>query len=179
MKPVSKKGQLKKWIDDRGFGFIKPDEGGKDVFLHISAVKRASRRPQVGDTIFYEQITEPDGKIRATKAAIQGVTLPYQPKQRKKTKRQYLTGVIGITISIAIVFVVEQLSSRNSPSPVTSVTEPECKIKGNISWNNGKKLYHLPGMEDYKSTQIDFDRGERWFCTESEAINAGWQKAPL
>ncbi|WP_449240187.1 hypothetical protein [Coleofasciculus chthonoplastes] len=33
-------------------------------------------------------------------------------------------------------------------------------------------------MEDYQSTIIDPAKGERWFCTESEAIESGWHKAP-
>ncbi|MDJ1170725.1 cold shock domain-containing protein [Roseofilum sp. BLCC_M154] len=36
MKPTLHKGQLATWKDDRGFGFIQPDNGGKEVFLHIS-----------------------------------------------------------------------------------------------------------------------------------------------
>jgi cold shock CspA family protein len=74
MEPILHKGQLKTWNDDRGFGFIKPEESGKDVFLHISAIKEASRRPQTGDTILYQRVVEPDSKLRAAKASIQGVS---------------------------------------------------------------------------------------------------------
>ena len=33
------KGTIKLWNEDRGFGFIKPDAGGNDVFFHVSALK--------------------------------------------------------------------------------------------------------------------------------------------
>ena len=55
--------------------------------------------------------------------------------------------------------------------------KPGCNIKGNISIDTGNKLYHLPGMKDYEITIIS-RTGERWFCTESEAIASGWKKAP-
>lgn len=51
-----------------------------------------------------------------------------------------------------------------------------CTIKGNIS-SSGEKIYHLEGCASYNVTKIDEARGERWFCTEEEAITAGWRKA--
>lgn len=52
-----------------------------------------------------------------------------------------------------------------------------CGIKGNISLNTGEKIYHMPGQTDYDDTRIRLDRGERWFCSEADAVAAGWRKA--
>lgn len=187
MKPVLHKGQLTTWKDDRGFGFIKPDHGGKEVFLHISALKGAGRRPKAGDTILYRLTTEASGKIRASNASIQGVksrsplalgsasSLANKPKKKRRVS---LATLIGFGVMAAIAIFTMEFSGSHSPSPVTSLVKPGCKIKGNISITTGNKLYHIPGMEDYESTKIDSSHGEKWFCTEQEAIENGWRKAP-
>jgi endonuclease YncB( thermonuclease family) len=51
----------------------------------------------------------------------------------------------------------------------------DCKIKGNISKNG--HLYHVPGGRSYAATKIDASKGERWFCSETEAAAAGWTPA--
>lgn len=178
MKPALRKGQLETWKDDRGFGFIKPDDCSKEVFLHISALKGASRRPKIGDTIFYELTTEANGKVRASNASIEGVALLPLPTKQRVKKRGLVETVIGIGVIAGIALFTMEFSRSRSPSPITSITKPGCTIKGNISINTGNKIYHLPGMEDYESTVIDPASGERWFCTESEAIKNGWRKAP-
>lgn len=53
---------------------------------------------------------------------------------------------------------------------------PGCEIKGNF---RKEKIYHLPGQRWYDETKIDPDNGERWFCTESEAVENGWRKAKV
>lgn len=68
-------GKLVRWEDDRGFGFIQPDDGGTNVFVHISAIDKAGRRPQVGDRLSYTLQTQMDGKIRAINARLLGVPL--------------------------------------------------------------------------------------------------------
>jgi len=52
-----------------------------------------------------------------------------------------------------------------------------CDIKGNIGFDSGKKIYHLPGQDYYNETNIDPAYGERWFCTEEEAQANGWRKS--
>lgn len=59
------------------------------------------------------------------------------------------------------------------PAPVA----PEgCLIKGNIA-SDGERIYHVPGQQNYEETRIDTARGERWFCTETDAVAAGWRRA--
>lgn len=69
------KGVLKTWKEDRGFGFIKPDDGGKDIFIHISALKGMSRRPSAGDVIHYQVAKDSRGKYKAINAQIDGVSI--------------------------------------------------------------------------------------------------------
>jgi endonuclease YncB( thermonuclease family) len=51
-----------------------------------------------------------------------------------------------------------------------------CLIKGNIS-SEGERIYHVPGGRWYDATKINESKGERWFCSEAEAIAAGWRAA--
>lgn len=59
----------------------------------------------------------------------------------------------------------------------TEPPDPSCNIKGNISISSGEKIYHVPGQRNYDDTEISPEFGERWFCTEEEAVAAGWRKA--
>jgi len=56
----------------------------------------------------------------------------------------------------------------------TKVSPNGCPIKGNIN-GRGERIYHTPWSRDYTKTRINLSAGERWFCTESEAIGAGWR----
>jgi endonuclease YncB( thermonuclease family) len=54
-----------------------------------------------------------------------------------------------------------------------------CNIKGNVTYDGGKKEYTLPGCHNYIQTIVERFRGEDWFCSEEEAKAAGFTKAPI
>jgi len=70
----------------------------------------------------------------------------------------------------------EQRNSSIITPLIAPVTSDGCGIKGNIS-RSGEQIYHIPGMRDYDQTQINERGGERWFCSEAEAQDAGWRRA--
>ena len=60
-------GTVKFFNAERGYGFIKPDDGGRDVFVHITAVERAGLKSLTeGQRLSYE--VEPDKKGKGPKA---------------------------------------------------------------------------------------------------------------
>ena len=50
-----------------------------------------------------------------------------------------------------------------------------CAIKGNVTAHG--KIYHMPWSPWYARIKMDPDKGRRWFCTEAEAVAAGWRPA--
>lgn len=100
------------------------------------------------------------------------------PKKFKRKSSSLLQKIIIVIIGVVTALIAIEFKGSRVPSPITAITKPGSNIKGNISLTTGNKIYHVPGMEDYESTIIDSTRGERWFCTESEALSNGWRKAP-
>jgi len=65
--PMAMTGTVKFFNAERGYGFIKPDDGGRDVFVHITAVERAGLKSLIeGQRISFD--VEPDKKGKGPKA---------------------------------------------------------------------------------------------------------------
>jgi CspA family cold shock protein len=68
-------GTLKMWKADRGFGFIKDDSGGPDIFLHVSAVQSAGVDPddlRIGELLTFDVEAGRDGRTKASNVRRRG-----------------------------------------------------------------------------------------------------------
>ena len=92
---MHKNGKIASWNDDKGYGFISPISGGKQVFVHISSFSNRNRRPEIGQIVTYGISTDKQGRSCAVKATLAG------DRFQQKTKKN--GG--GISIVIAILFI--------------------------------------------------------------------------
>jgi len=55
-------GTVDRFMDDKGFGFIKPDAGDKDVFVHHSAISGSGFKSlSAGDRVEFDLVADPKG----------------------------------------------------------------------------------------------------------------------
>lgn len=62
-------GKITGWKDDQGFGFITPNGGGKQVFVHIKSFSNHQRRPELGEIVTYMLNTDAQGRLFADAVA--------------------------------------------------------------------------------------------------------------
>ena len=60
-------GKLKSWNDKRGFGFIVTVQGGKEIFVHLSAFPRDGKRPALNEASSFDVELNSEGKKRAVR----------------------------------------------------------------------------------------------------------------
>src|SRR5688572_8126375 len=99
-------GTLRTWNDDRGFGFIAPANGGRELFVHFSAFPRDGSRPTVGESLRYELGRGNDGRPQAVRVYRQtpGQRPMYARARRPDTRRHRsrLTALVGVALLIAV-----------------------------------------------------------------------------
>jgi CspA family cold shock protein len=59
------KGKVKWFNSTKGYGFIAPDEGGDDVFVHMSAVRNAGMQDLEEDQVVEYELVQNNGKTSA------------------------------------------------------------------------------------------------------------------
>lgn len=107
-------GNLKKWNDERGFGFIAPALGGDQIFVHIKAFTRPAGRPVVGQVLSFEVEVGPEGKKKA-KNVERGPAVKSSYKVREERPAEWdLVRALAIPILIAV-YVGVSLQWKVSP----------------------------------------------------------------
>jgi cold shock CspA family protein len=118
------RGKLIRWKGNKGFGFIKSDELEQDTFIHISSLKAMSRKPKVGDFIYFELEKNINGKTKAINCRIEGVAAKsikrHKPRIQKDSSRPKRIIISVLMVMAIIAFVFQRLgliSSSNTPIP--------------------------------------------------------------
>lgn len=65
------KGKIISWKHDQGFGFVRGDDGTRDIFVHIKEFKNSSRTPAIGDQISYKITLDGRARLHAVSVRFQ------------------------------------------------------------------------------------------------------------
>ena len=78
-------GRIIDWKDEKGFGFIAPEGGGQQVFVHIKSFRDRRHRPRVNERVTFELAADSQGRPRAEEVDYLGTSLRRSlPKLRGK-----------------------------------------------------------------------------------------------
>jgi uncharacterized membrane protein YsdA (DUF1294 family)/cold shock CspA family protein len=103
------KGKITSWNEDKGFGFITPVAGGKQIFIHIKAFNNRNRRPAIGQVVTYALSSDKQGRPCAIKATLAGDRLP------EKIKHKHGSLSIVVAVIFLIIVGISVLSARIPP----------------------------------------------------------------
>ncbi|MCB1824756.1 MAG: cold shock and DUF1294 domain-containing protein [Candidatus Competibacteraceae bacterium] len=92
------KGKVVSWNEGKGYGFIVPLTGGKQVFLHITALSNRGRIPEIGQVVTYSISADKQGRPCAANATLAGDRI-----QENKKKN---TGTFSILLGIIFIGIV-------------------------------------------------------------------------
>jgi uncharacterized repeat protein (TIGR01451 family) len=111
---VQQKGKITNWNDAKGFGFITPIGGGKQIFIHVNSFKNRTIRPELNQVVSYNISKDNRGRTCATNASRFGDRKP------KNTKNNSSTLSI-IIVSVFSIFLVSSILLTKMPALIIAV----------------------------------------------------------
>jgi len=103
------KGKITSWNDEKGYGFIAPGAGGKNVFVHIKAFSNRHRRPEINQLVTYVLSTDRQGRPCAVKAAMAGDHLPGKTVRKNGSLPNVVAALFLVIVGVSV------LTSRIPP----------------------------------------------------------------
>ena len=91
-------------------------------------------------------------------------------------RRRWSRDAVKRTAVLACITAVGGYAAADAQQRPVSTQNGACVIKGNIN-DRGERIYHVPGGALYERTRVTPAKGERWFCSESDARAAGWRRS--
>ncbi|QSA98026.1 cold shock and DUF1294 domain-containing protein [Methylococcus sp. EFPC2] len=114
-------GHLVLWNNDKGFGFVRPESGDKDYFVHISAFRKGmSRRPEVGDRILYLEDRKSPDKRRIVRAEIDGMPYERSPEAIELADPIWVKHAVTAVVSIPFLLAMFVLWRTRNVLPFAS-----------------------------------------------------------
>ncbi len=107
-------GRITTWKDDKGFGFITPNGGGEQVFVHINSFSNRQRRPEGNELVTYEPTVDGKGRAQAKAVAFVGE----RPTPPKASSRSNFPPIFAVCF---LVFVVGTVVAGRLPSAVIAL----------------------------------------------------------
>lgn len=118
------KGKITHWNGEKGFGFITPEAGAKQVFVHISAFSNRSVPPGVGQIVTFTLSQDNQGRPRAVDVARAGERPPKKPRRGSRsttTRNAVFALLIGLLI-VAVAYSKYQKSQGGAAVPFKAFT---------------------------------------------------------
>ena len=104
-------GKITKWKDDQGFGFITPNSGGEQLFVHVKSFSNRQRRPKGNEIVTYKVKTDNKGRLQAECVVFFGERIP--------SSTSFLQSNISLIFAVAFLgFVTASVLSHKLPTPI-------------------------------------------------------------
>jgi cold shock CspA family protein len=127
---MNRLGRISDWNDDRGFGFVEPNDGGSTLFFHISALSgKHARRPVIGDTVSFDILRAQDGRLRAINVRVAGACIVEKAERRYVPKRASVLARLAVLVLMSL---------------------------GAYLWLSGSLSFLLPGKTTYEPREQHF-----------------------
>lgn len=118
-----------------------------------------------------KRLSERRGMRLAKPAAVPAkrpVNSPFRNRLRASGQSLGPVALTGLLVAGILILAGHEVTARAAG----------CTVKGNISVV-GERIYHVPGQEHYDRMRVDWLQGDRWFCSEEAAREAGWRKSKV